>query len=679
MNRGGIFNLLSVGFTLYDPSEIVYDESTTYFARWNGEYPKVVPSGSTLASTGGIEDSAWQLVSANSVIDYLNTGKASISLGGDLTLAKLANEVIDVRMLGVVGDGTDESKKMQQAISISGRISIPNGMNVRVTEFNIPASGEIHLGKGAKLTSLTKDAISFRKANRYTVTGKPRKGATSITLSEAPTGATTRLLLSRSVDASDPWYIENARNPDELGYQGEVLHVRSIEGNRVDLWSPLPLDVDTGSISFIPNDDIHIFGGTLVNEATGSTYMYDSLGSHGIYLHNTIIDCKGNGGIRHGASYGIHLSKIAVINRVGNGSVFFGYGCCDCSVTNSSFLGGVRGDAQLIFFSGCRRMISDGNKYFIEVDSTPSAGLYFGAKTIGCTSTSDMFTGGKYGIYGAFGAQQFSIVEPKSSGQRSACIFLQDCQYFNIEEPSLSINTERSYTNGAIVLRSCDQYSIKCSKRIQADKCFVLSTYNPANDQFKASTGATICLIGVGDININTPMTKATIKVDLDGNFSSYYAGGSFTGKFTGNKITGKTVLHAALSVDIRDNHFGSDGVVDPLVLSGAALYNKVRDNTFKGTGFATTIPSTSRGTALNAIYPTNNISGTGLTISSTEIGGTKPAIGNIGSLQVPTNFFLPTNSWISTGSTHSIAGFRYNGKRTGTAEDWYAVTINEE
>lgn len=64
------------GATLTLPNQLLKDESTNIYYRWDGEFPKVVPSGSTPSSSGGIGVNLWLVtdVSGTASLSALNQG-----------------------------------------------------------------------------------------------------------------------------------------------------------------------------------------------------------------------------------------------------------------------------------------------------------------------------------------------------------------------------------------------------------------------------------------------------------------------------------------------------------------------------------------------------------------------------------------------------------------------------
>lgn len=131
--------------------------------RWDGELPKIVPAGSTPASTGGVGLGAWVSVGDASLrselagadgaqlISLTQSGAGAVSRTVDSKLS----DVISVKDFGAVGDGvTDDTAAIQAAMTYAchtGNISvhIPAGRYVISQQIDMaPAtvsSGQNHL------------------------------------------------------------------------------------------------------------------------------------------------------------------------------------------------------------------------------------------------------------------------------------------------------------------------------------------------------------------------------------------------------------------------------------------------------------------------------------------------------------------------------------------------------
>lgn len=102
------------GATLAKPNEVLRDTSTGEYYRWDGTFPKSVPSGSTPASSGGTGAGKWLSVGdavlrgelANPAIgDSLLAVKAAFTNSMPRTQHDVNGERVSVKNWGVKGDG----------------------------------------------------------------------------------------------------------------------------------------------------------------------------------------------------------------------------------------------------------------------------------------------------------------------------------------------------------------------------------------------------------------------------------------------------------------------------------------------------------------------------------------------------------------------------------------------
>lgn len=614
----------------------------------------------------------------------LKNGDGSlVGIGGGKTLKDKLIEIKTVTDYGVVGDGSDESVKMQLAID-SGIVRIPDNLSVSLSDVTIHKGTEFHFGINSALISTKKDAIKFERNKEVALSGSYLKNTTTVNSNIIINEQYEFAHIIRRFDSSDDWYIANAKNPDELGFQGLVLKVKSISGSSIELESPIPFDLPEGcTVNLYNQKDTHFFGGKIINADSGSTYLYNSNRCSDIYFHRTVFDFSGNGGCRHDVSANVHFNKVTLKNRKGNGSIFFGYGSDLSTVTDSIFLGGKGGDAQLIAFAGTRNVISQRNTFLTEIDSSASIGLYFGGKTVSCRSIDDKFTGGKYGFYSAYGAQGFEVIRPICSGQNLASVFCQDSQRFSILNATSNIKVARGNTVGCIVLRSCDEYTVSNDSRtLNADGGFIFSAYNSNAELDRPSKKVSISVMGFGDVNINTPLHGYKIKnCDVDGMLTTYYQNAfTYNGVVSGNEFTKSMTLHSFRFCDILDNAVNGNAGDYAVRFTGASIFCRARRNKLKNAKYAFSLPDSQQQYFSIALYQDNEIDASVQEFVNKKVtGGTKPVMGVISNADLPPkNFFLPvTNVW-DTDLTTSVSGYRHTGKNTGTANDWIKVNISE-
>lgn len=682
------------GATLESHNDLIYDEASKSWYFWIGESGKVIPPDSNaseiIESDGGIwseanPDGLWVAVGDASLRGDLISGDGSlVGVGNNLTLKDKLSELLSVRDYGVVGDGTDESAKLQLAIN-SGIVRIPDGMQVAHGDISIPKGTEFHFGVGSSLLSLKKDAIQFEKNLECKLSGVYSKNATTLTVMNniQPSDYDIAHVI-RFSDSSDAWYIANANNPDELGFQGATLKIKSAIGSEIKLESGVPFDLTEGSLVFLSKSkDTHFFGGKIINKADGSSYIFDSVGCSDIYFHRTVFDFNKNGGCRHGLSFNIHYSWVVQKNRVGNGNIFFGYGSDNCTVKDSIFIGGNHGDAQVIAFAGARNILSQRNIYLTESDAETSIGLYFGGKTIACRSIDDKFTGGKYGFYSAYGAQGFEVVRPACSGQSQASVFCQDSQRFSVINATSNITVQQNNTVGCIVFRGCDEYTvINEAKTLNANGGYIFSAYNKVADQYRVSNRPTVSVKGIGDVNINTPMSNFSIKsCDVDGAIISYNQGGfSKSGSVNSNSATKGMTLHSLRNCDVNDNSINGNGGDYAIRFTGSSRFCKARRNKLSNAANAFYLPATQQQYFSIALYDDNEIDGTISSFVNNKVySTTRPVLGVISDEIPPANFFLPvTSNWDDAGALRTVIGYRQKGLNTGTANDWVVVNVSE-
>lgn len=112
------------GATLTLPNQILRDESTGEYYRWDGALPKSVAAGSTPASSGGVGEGAWISVGDSALRTMLASSDGAALIGykkgyvGEIntTAASLFNDRLSVTQFGVIPNGTDITAQLCAAL-----------------------------------------------------------------------------------------------------------------------------------------------------------------------------------------------------------------------------------------------------------------------------------------------------------------------------------------------------------------------------------------------------------------------------------------------------------------------------------------------------------------------------------------------------------------------------------
>lgn len=140
------------GATLTLPNQTLRYEANGEYYRWDGEFPKVVPAGSTPDSTGEVKSGAWVSVGDASLRSNLasDDGAGLVGFKSPLansikrTLHDKNNDLVSVKDFGVVGDGvTDDTAAFQAAIDSKKSLYIPDGIYLISSTLNITATDSL--------------------------------------------------------------------------------------------------------------------------------------------------------------------------------------------------------------------------------------------------------------------------------------------------------------------------------------------------------------------------------------------------------------------------------------------------------------------------------------------------------------------------------------------------------
>lgn len=138
------------GVTVNAKNELVVFTDGKY--RWDGEFPKVVPTGSTPDSTGEIKSGAWVSVGDVSLRNNLasDDGAGLVGFKSPLTnsikrtLHDKNKDLVSVKDFGAVGDGvTDDTAAFQAAIDSKKSLYIPDGIYLISSTLTITATDSL--------------------------------------------------------------------------------------------------------------------------------------------------------------------------------------------------------------------------------------------------------------------------------------------------------------------------------------------------------------------------------------------------------------------------------------------------------------------------------------------------------------------------------------------------------
>ncbi|MEP8483864.1 glycosyl hydrolase family 28-related protein [Enterobacter asburiae] len=153
------------GNTITLPNQVLRLEATGEYYRWDGVFPKIVPAGSTPASTGGVSIGAWL-----SVGDGVLRGNLAAADGSDIVGFGATTVYNSIRrtpqFYGAMGDGvTDDTVALQAAID-NLDVFIPPGIYM-FTTLNIP---DDCVANGAGYKQVTLRQIAGTNATAITAT-----------------------------------------------------------------------------------------------------------------------------------------------------------------------------------------------------------------------------------------------------------------------------------------------------------------------------------------------------------------------------------------------------------------------------------------------------------------------------------------------------------------------------
>lgn len=132
------------GATLTQPNQILKDTTDGEYYRWDGVFPKVVPSGSTPSSSGGIGEGAW-INTGDAALRYALANAQSVSVGDALigfrqpftgaigkTVHDKLTEIVSPQDFGVIADGRDCTEQINAFVAYVNSIPNLDGMPIGV-------------------------------------------------------------------------------------------------------------------------------------------------------------------------------------------------------------------------------------------------------------------------------------------------------------------------------------------------------------------------------------------------------------------------------------------------------------------------------------------------------------------------------------------------------------------
>lgn len=140
------------GATLTLPNQVLRYEANGEYYRWDGEFPKIVPAGSTPDSTGEVKPGAWVSVGDASLRSNLASDDGAGLVGFKSLLANSIkrtlhdknNDLVSVKDFGAVGDGvTDDTAAFQAAIDSKKSLYIPDGIYLISSTLTVTAADSL--------------------------------------------------------------------------------------------------------------------------------------------------------------------------------------------------------------------------------------------------------------------------------------------------------------------------------------------------------------------------------------------------------------------------------------------------------------------------------------------------------------------------------------------------------
>ena len=122
------------GATLTLPNQVLRYEANGEYYRWDGEFPKTVPAGSTPDSTGEVKLGAWVSVGDASLRTELNSSSGAGLIGYNQKTSAVRRVLIDklnefVSVTDFIRDSDeDDTTGIQSALNVGGKVYLPDGV-----------------------------------------------------------------------------------------------------------------------------------------------------------------------------------------------------------------------------------------------------------------------------------------------------------------------------------------------------------------------------------------------------------------------------------------------------------------------------------------------------------------------------------------------------------------------
>lgn len=588
---------------------------------------------------------------------------------------------------GAVLDGvTDDAPAFQNAFDASNVVYVPPGASAYLgTAFTMPTGGVL-LAEGASLIFGIQNAIAFEANVSSTITATVSANATLVPVADGSKFNIGDRVYIKRVDTIVSTSTAS-QDPSDLQYTGEIYSIAGVSGNNLTLSGPLRFSIvdTTSTVSVIPQTQTKIIGATLVNDISTATYLLRN-STNNLLFERVVFDCKQNGGVRYTAAADVIFDKCQFVNSnlgttVVQALLFLGYGATEVTVQDCIFQAITEFDAQLVLYGGVNKLLSKRNSFTPGKTLTYSAGIHFGLKSYDCSSQDDYFTGGNYGIYGAYGAQRILVQNASAVGQNDACIYFEECQYLTVTSPCLQLYlASETQTKACISMKDCDYITIDGSNgTLQASSGWAITLYPSAGYASTQRKDVTIKNVKSNNgININVGLDTFLIDGNRVSHITSYSTVAGITRGIVSNNECGPLTLTLPYNCKVFNNRIDANAYTYGIKMGSASQVNELYSNYIYDCTTAFDIPSDSQSVYSTAIYSNNYIDTATVTnyVNNTVAESPKPSTG-VMTTPIPPNFFLPVTA-VDFATAKTVAGFRSKGNGATDGTLWFSVAVSE-